>query len=48
MLYDKLVSDVLEHDRVVLADPDIDALHMANVRGGMKLWRFYEAAGVVA
>lgn len=48
MLYDRLVNEVLEHDRVILADPDIDKLHMANVRGGMKLWRFYQAAGKVA
>lgn len=48
MLYDKLVNEVLEHDRVILADPDIDKLHMANVRGGMKLWRLVQAAGRTA
>lgn len=47
MLFDRLVNDVLEHDRVILADSDITDLHMANVRGGMKLWRFYEAAGML-
>jgi aspartate/methionine/tyrosine aminotransferase len=40
VLYDKLLS-ILNHDRIVLAD-DIESIHLANVRGGLKLWRLYE------
>lgn len=31
---------------VILAD-DIEALHLANVRGGLKLWRLYDALKVL-
>jgi hypothetical protein len=44
-LYDRLLP-ILDHGRVLPAD-DLDALHLANVRGGMKLARFYEANGVI-
>jgi hypothetical protein len=27
----------LKHENVILAD-DVDALHLANLRGGLKLW----------
>ncbi len=46
MLYDRLRDEVLEHGRVFIADNDLEAVHLANVRGGMKLYRFYENAGV--
>jgi len=42
-LHDRL-ADILDHGNILLAD-DIDQLHLANVRGGMKLAKFYEAAG---
>jgi hypothetical protein len=45
-LHDRLV-DVLDHGRVVMADPDPESIHFANVRGGLKLWRLYEHAGIV-
>jgi hypothetical protein len=32
---------LLAHDHVVPAD-DADSIHLANVRGGLKLWRLYE------
>lgn len=45
MLYQKLIP-VLNHENVILAD-DTEALHLANVRGGMKLWRLYEVLQVL-
>lgn len=47
MLFERLRSEVLKHNRVFIADNDFEAAHRANVRGGLKLWRFYEAQGVV-
>lgn len=41
VLYDKLLP-ILNHEHVILAD-DIESIHLANVRGGLKLWRLYEA-----
>jgi hypothetical protein len=41
MLYERLLP-ILGHDHVLLAD-DVDSIHLANVRGGLKLWRLYEA-----
>ncbi len=41
MLYDRLLS-LLGHDHVILAD-EAESIHLANVRGGLKLWRLYEA-----
>ena len=40
MLYDRLLP-LLGHDHVILAD-EADSIHLANVRGGLKLWRLYE------
>lgn len=40
ILYDRLVP-VLKHQRILLADEPI-SIHMANVRGGLKLYRLYE------
>jgi hypothetical protein len=40
MLYDRLLP-LLAHDHVILAD-DAESIHLANIRGGLKLWRLYE------
>ena len=45
LLYQKLIP-VLNHENVILAD-GASSLHLANVRGGMKLWRLYEALHVL-
>jgi hypothetical protein len=45
LLYQKLIQ-FLNHENVVLAD-EAEYLHLANVRGGMKLWRLYEALQVL-
>jgi hypothetical protein len=45
LLYHK-VKPILKHDNVILAD-SIESLHLANVRGGLKLWRLYEALQVL-
>ena len=45
MLYEHL-KPILEHEKVILAD-DIEAIHLANVRGGLKLWRLYEALQLI-
>jgi hypothetical protein len=41
MLFDRLLP-LLEHDHVILAE-DAETIHLANVRGGLKMWRLYEA-----
>jgi hypothetical protein len=43
--YHKLVP-ILRHDNLILAD-SIDSLHLANVRGNLKLWRLYDALKVL-
>jgi hypothetical protein len=40
MLYDRLLP-ILRHEHIMLADEE-ESIHMANVRGGLKLWRLYE------
>jgi hypothetical protein len=40
ILYDRLVP-VLKHSHIVLAD-EPGSIHMANVRGGLKLWKLYD------
>ncbi len=45
LLYQRLLP-VLEHERVILAD-GLESIHLANVRGGLKLWRLYEALKVL-
>ena len=45
LLYQKLIQ-ILNHENVILAD-DTDDLHLANVRGGLKLWRLYEMLKVL-
>ena len=41
LLYKRLLP-ILNHSKVILAD-EIEYLDLANVRGGLKLWRLYEA-----
>jgi hypothetical protein len=45
LLYERLLS-ILNHENIVLADK-LEDIHMANVRGGLKLWRLYEALKVL-
>ena len=39
LLHHKLIP-ILKHNSIILANSK-DSLHMANVRGGLKLWRLY-------
>ena len=41
VFYDRMLT-ILNHERVILAD-DIESIHRANVRGGLKPWRLCEA-----
>ena len=45
LLYNRLLP-ILKHENIILADK-IEIIHLANVRGGLKLWRLYEALQVV-
>lgn len=45
LLYKRLLP-ILNHERVILADA-FESIHLANVRGGLKLWRLYEALKVL-
>ena len=45
LLHHKLIP-ILRHNNVILADSKQN-LHLANVRGGIKLWRLYEALKVL-
>lgn len=45
ILYDRLLP-ILNHKSVILAD-EPEKIHMANVRGGQKLWQLYEVMGIV-
>jgi hypothetical protein len=45
LLYKRLLP-ILNHERVILAD-DLESIHLANVRGGLKLWRLYEALQIL-
>ena len=45
LLYKRLLP-ILNHERVILAD-DLESIHLANVSGGLKLWRLYEALQVL-
>lgn len=45
MLHDRLLP-ILAHEHVLLAD-DAAKIHMANVRGGLKLWKFFESEGAL-
>jgi len=44
LLRQKLLP-ILKHENVILAD-QIDSLNLANLRGGLKLWRLYDALKV--
>jgi hypothetical protein len=45
-LLHKRLLPILNHERVILAD-DLESIHLANVRGGLKLWRLYEELKVL-
>ena len=45
LLHNKLIP-ILKHNSIILADSK-ESLHMANVRGGLKLWRLYDALKVL-
>lgn len=45
LLYNRLLP-ILKHKNIILAD-EIESIHLANVRGGLKLWRLYEALQVL-
>ncbi|MGB6679796.1 MAG: ParM/StbA family protein [Candidatus Bathyarchaeia archaeon] len=45
LLHQRLLP-MLKHENVILAD-DIESIHLANVRGGLKLWRLYKALQVL-
>jgi len=45
LLCQKLIQ-ILNHDNVLLADK-IETIHLANVRGGLKLWGLYEALNML-
>jgi len=45
LLYHRLLP-ILNHEKVILAE-NIDNIHLANVRGGMKLWRLYDSLKVL-
>jgi hypothetical protein len=47
MLRDFLLP-LLDHKNVIMAESEEEAVHLANVRGGLKLWRFYESHGMLA
>jgi hypothetical protein len=44
VMFDSL-CDALQHDNIMLAD-DLDSLHLANVRGGLKLWKMLDSLGI--
>lgn len=45
-LLSERLEPILNHPHVILADTPAK-IHLANVRGGLKLWRFYEAEGLI-
>jgi hypothetical protein len=45
LLHHKLIH-ILKHNNIILADSK-ESLHLANVRGGLKLWRLYDALKVL-
>jgi hypothetical protein len=45
LLYKQLLS-ILDHERVILAD-EVEKIHLANVRGGLKLWRLCDVLKVI-
>lgn len=45
-LLQEILIPILNHEKIILAD-EVDSIHLANVRGGMKLWRLYQALDVL-
>jgi len=45
LLHHKLIP-ILGHNNIILAESK-ESLHLANVRGGLKLWRLYNALKVL-
>jgi len=45
LLYKRLLP-ILNHEKIILAD-DLQSIHLANVRGGLKLFRLYETLQVL-
>jgi hypothetical protein len=41
-----LLLPILKHEKVIIADK-IKKIHLANVRGGLNLWRLHEALQVL-
>lgn len=46
LLHEYISPELENHNIHLAADPD--ELHLANVRGGLKLWRLYKAIGVIS
>lgn len=46
MLYNRLRS-LLNHERILLSEQNIQENHLANVRGGLKLWKLYRAHNLI-
>lgn len=44
LMYDAL-CEAIEHNNIMLAD-DLESMHLANVRGGLKLWQLMEFHGI--
>ena len=44
LLHQRLIQ-TFNHENIILAD-SVNNLHLANVRGGLKLWRLYVELGV--
>jgi len=42
----KRLLPILNHEQVILTE-DLESIHLANLRGGLKLWRLYEALQVL-
>ncbi|MFC1879345.1 hypothetical protein ACFLZW_05480 [Chloroflexota bacterium] len=45
-LLHKRLLPILKHENIILAD-ELEGIHLANVRGGLKLWRLYEALQIL-
>ena len=45
-LFYKQLLPLLSHNNVILSE-NLEQIHLANVRGGMKLWRLYEALKIL-
>lgn len=45
-LLNEKIKPLLKHGNIMLSD-ELESLHFANVRGGIKLWRLYDALKVL-